>query len=526
MSGAGSKEGSKTGKQSSNNGNSGKQTNTQSINEPRKILQSKRDGKNTSDGRSHSPKSENIWSARTSQSSKQVIKTDSLNSTEEVAQKLATDLNLVDDKLEQTNQEERSHRRGGRFSGSGGYKSSPSQRGSRRGNSSHSRDGDKSYVPTHQRNQSHRETPPQNHQLEIRSQIQEQEPEEEEQPDRSTSPNNSSGGKSKVKLSLAEFISTVGGGEDNEDETPSRVLWVGNIGPEVSEDELTAEFTAYGKLESLRILHDRFCAFVNFEEEECAKKAKSGLNGTIVGSQYIVINYRKADSKPTPSNTSLAPVNSENSFILNTPSRALWIGNISDEVTEDDLYLEFSQFGEIESVRLLTHKTCAFVNFMTVEDATNALHTLQGRELGNMPIKINFGKPPKRAHDVYGQYIQSPYMPQPYYPYEQYPYPTAPYMPPHMPAYMPMESQYPMYLPSNLCDLCGANVKELAVVPCGHSFCCNECLPKFRANAPDKGSKCPYCGVGIEKFVQVSYGNAYAPYAAYAPMPGVQEYPQ
>jgi len=267
---------------------------------------------------------------------------------------------------------------------------------------------------------------------------------------------------------------------------------------------------------------------VNFEDEECAKKAKAGLQGTIIGSQYIVIKYRKAESKPTT--TTPGSMGSDNSFILNAPSRALWIGNISDEVTEEDLYLEFSQFGEIESVRLLTHKTCAFVNFMTVDDATNALHALQGRELGNMPIKINFGKPPKRMNEMYpgGQFV-APYMPQPFYPeYHYSPY-GHPYVPPMAP-YIPMEPQYPIYLPNNICDFCQANVKDTAVVPCSHSFCCNECIPKFRASSPDKGAKCPYCMGNIEKIVSISFPayNHSIPYYPQIPammMQGMQPVP-
>jgi RNA recognition motif-containing protein len=346
--------------------------------------------------------------------------------------------------------------------------------------------------------------------------------------ERSTSPNNGAGkGKEKVKLSLAEFISTVGGSEDGtetEDEIPSRILWVGNIGSDVTEEELTTEFSAYGKLESLRILHPRFCAFVNFEEEECAKKAKIGLQGTIIGSQYIVIKYRKPETKPA-TGAIIGTPGSDNSFVLNAPSRALWIGNISDEVTEEDLYIEFSQFGEIESVRLLTHKTCAFVNFMTVDDATNALHALQGRELGNMPIKINFGKPPKSNQNLpFGAPYMPSFMPQPYYPDYHYP-PPYPYATP-MPPYLPMEPQYPMYLPpSNICDFCGVNVKDTAVVPCSHSFCCNECIPKFRATSPDKGAKCAYCQGNIEKIVPITFPtmNAYNPY--YHPAMVMQDYP-
>jgi RNA recognition motif-containing protein len=79
-------------------------------------------------------------------------------------------------------------------------------------------------------------------------------------------------------------------------------------------------------------------------------------------------------------------------FPLNQASRALWIGNVSDDVDEEYLLREFEAFGEIESVRLLREKTCAFVNFVHMNDAVNALHALQGKKFGSMTIRINFGK--------------------------------------------------------------------------------------------------------------------------------------
>jgi RNA recognition motif-containing protein len=71
---------------------------------------------------------------------------------------------------------------------------------------------------------------------------------------------------------------------------------VGNIGTDVTEAELTEEFEQFGPLESVRILHDRFCAFVNFAVEEDAIAAKHGMQGQILGSQYIVVNFRQTKS--------------------------------------------------------------------------------------------------------------------------------------------------------------------------------------------------------------------------------------
>jgi hypothetical protein len=74
------------------------------------------------------------------------------------------------------------------------------------------------------------------------------------------------------------------------------------------------------------------------------------------------------------------------------PSRSLWIGNVDESVTEENLREEFAKFGEIESVRLLTAKTCAFVNFTDVENAVKALQELNGVTVGNVAIKVNFAK--------------------------------------------------------------------------------------------------------------------------------------
>jgi hypothetical protein len=53
------------------------------------------------------------------------------------------------------------------------------------------------------------------------------------------------------------------------------------------------EFSNHGKVESIRILRHKFCAFVNFEDEAGAKNARKALDKAIFGSQYIKINFRK-----------------------------------------------------------------------------------------------------------------------------------------------------------------------------------------------------------------------------------------
>lgn len=70
--------------------------------------------------------------------------------------------------------------------------------------------------------------------------------------------------------------------------------------------------------------------------------------------------------------------------------RSLWVGNITQEVTEKDLCDLFKNFGEIESIRVLHERFCAFVNFKNANMAAKALDKLQGVELGGNKLVMRY----------------------------------------------------------------------------------------------------------------------------------------
>ena len=79
-------------------------------------------------------------------------------------------------------------------------------------------------------------------------------------------------------------------------------IYVGNLGYEVTEDELKAAFQAYGEVETARIITDRDTGrskgfgFVEMPEKEEALKAIEGLNETELGGRNISVN----EAKPKP----------------------------------------------------------------------------------------------------------------------------------------------------------------------------------------------------------------------------------
>lgn len=60
-------------------------------------------------------------------------------------------------------------------------------------------------------------------------------------------------------------------------QAPTRSLWLGNIDPSLTTQDLNCIFSPFGAIESVRILPDRECAFVNFTSLEDALRAKDEL---------------------------------------------------------------------------------------------------------------------------------------------------------------------------------------------------------------------------------------------------------
>ncbi|KAJ9107834.1 hypothetical protein QFC19_002740 [Naganishia cerealis] len=209
---------------------------------------------------------------------------------------------------------------------------------------------------------------------------------------------------------------------ENQGQQPTRSLWLGNLDVMTSTNDLVAVFAEYGTIESLRLLPEKSCAFVNYIDKESAIRAKDDVlirhGGQIpsLSDTPIRVGFGKIDSVPTAapsastlkysmSQTSLSSMASDTSEARErktetTPSRALWIGSIPQETTPSTLLSIFSPFGAVESARVLTNKQCGFINFENMESAIAARTALNGREiLGERvgAIKIGFAKVPTRS---------------------------------------------------------------------------------------------------------------------------------
>ncbi len=71
------------------------------------------------------------------------------------------------------------------------------------------------------------------------------------------------------------------------------------------------------------------------------------------------------------------------------------VGNLSDEISEDDIQEAFKQIGEVESVAITKNKyngqtkVFAFVEMKSSEDGQSAIDSLNGQELKGRTLKVS-----------------------------------------------------------------------------------------------------------------------------------------
>ena len=77
----------------------------------------------------------------------------------------------------------------------------------------------------------------------------------------------------------------------------------------------------------------------------------------------------------------------------------LYVGNLSYDTTEDTLRTLFAEYGEIESVNLISDRSTgrsrgfAFVEMSTEQAAQEAMSGLSGKQVDEREIKVDKAKP-------------------------------------------------------------------------------------------------------------------------------------
>ena len=85
--------------------------------------------------------------------------------------------------------------------------------------------------------------------------------------------------------------------------------------------------------------------------------------------------------------------------------KKLYVGNLPDSATEQDLSDKFATFGTVESAKLITDRDTGksrgfgFIEMASDAEAHAAIESLDGTDYDGQPIKVNEARPQQRRSD-------------------------------------------------------------------------------------------------------------------------------
>ncbi len=83
--------------------------------------------------------------------------------------------------------------------------------------------------------------------------------------------------------------------------------------------------------------------------------------------------------------------------------RKLYVGNLPDSATEQDLSDKFAACGTVDSVKLITDRDTGrtrgfgFIEMASDAEAQAAIDSLNGSHYDGRPMKVHEARPPKRS---------------------------------------------------------------------------------------------------------------------------------
>ncbi|XP_010529286.1 PREDICTED: multiple RNA-binding domain-containing protein 1 isoform X1 [Tarenaya hassleriana] len=189
------------------------------------------------------------------------------------------------------------------------------------------------------------------------------------------------------RVLLEQQVEGITNEEIDPDRNESRMLYVKNLNFKTSDETLKkhlSELVKQGQILSVRIkMHIKNgknlssgYGFVEFDSVDTATNAYRDLQGTVLDGHALILRFCQ-----TKRSDSVGKADKDKQ------STKLHVKNVAFEATKKDLRQLFSPFGQIKSLRLPSklgdreHRGYAFVEFMTKQEALNAMKALSNTHL-------------------------------------------------------------------------------------------------------------------------------------------------
>lgn len=175
-------------------------------------------------------------------------------------------------------------------------------------------------------------------------------------------------------------------------------LYVGSLDPRVCTELLEEIFGLAGRVVLCRVVADRQTGasmrfgFVDYADHGTAQRALEMFNGRNVYGSAMTVDWAHAGAGAAAGR----PTGVTGDDVAN--HYCLFIGNLSSDVTDEQLRTAFSQFGTCSSAKVARDAGApknhgyAFVSFRERPSAEAAIEGLDGQVLNNRPLRVDWAK--------------------------------------------------------------------------------------------------------------------------------------
>jgi polyadenylate-binding protein len=197
-------------------------------------------------------------------------------------------------------------------------------------------------------------------------------------------------------------------------------VYIKNLPEDTTDEQLREMFGEYGKIVSAKVMssddgRSKGFAFVSYEDHDAAHACVEDLNGKEHQGKTLYVGRaqkkaeRQAELKEKFERLKLERMNRYQGVNL-------YVKNLDDNIDDERLRKEFSQFGTITSAKVMHNRVMGepgrskgfgFVCFSSPEEATKAVTEMNGRILVSKPLYVALAqrKEDRKAH-LASQYMQ------------------------------------------------------------------------------------------------------------------------
>ncbi|KAJ3037133.1 hypothetical protein HK097_003600 [Rhizophlyctis rosea] len=170
-------------------------------------------------------------------------------------------------------------------------------------------------------------------------------------------------------------------GKDRCENVTYRTVVLGRIPTNVTTKDL-CDVIRGGILQNIKYIPHERIAFVTFVHPEGALSFydRARLGEAVVQGTHLRVEW--GDATPLAADVATA--------VQAGASRNVYIAAIDESITEDRIIHDFSDFGEIEHVHILSNRNFAIVNFIDILSAVKAFETL--KDVSGYRKKISYGR--------------------------------------------------------------------------------------------------------------------------------------